>query len=399
MKKHLLLISILTIVCSSFALFQVDTKGFYTFTEPEPGAGDLSRRTGKLETYLYGRWKVSHFTSLYLAHRFDGTFRYTAMPEITIPIDNFLAMGLMYQRKHEFHLGITNDLYANSEELYLNYYPSDSTATQKMLSSANVNWYLNGKVTSLHIDATYFRLNYDIRYDDGMAKAIDDDMWSDLMLLFTMHDVHLGFGSLLKNDFNSYDGFDYGDHHVELEGNHTIKVKRKKIYLFWHLSEHMRISEAMYLNDDPVGLATVIHLRPVIKLKSRLYLKGTMKFDLSKYMRKQWYECGFRKGWRKGSSIDMTYWNVLGSIFPRQGTSFKTTLFIKKIGLSPTVDLFWRQNSDNNNYRHYKTNFTVETIFRVLKQGEITTGYSYSAYKDLAPFTNRGSIYLGIRKW
>ncbi len=394
MNRKILLAVILLLPFSGNASFQLDTKGFLTITDKSIGSG-------KAESFLYAEHAFSPTFSLYLSHRLDGSSRWAVMPENSIPLDNYTALGLKYNKKHTFSIEATNDIFAHADELTLNFYSFDSTVVQKLLSSGNMYLKLNGKRISFSTDVTYFRLNYDLMdADNTITKAIDDDMWSEILFNTTIaEELKFGIGTFMKNDFNEYDGYDYGDHHVDFGGDHTIRLGRRKLYLTWLLSEHWRISEALYRNGDAEGLATVIRVRPVFRFRNRIFVKAAVDYDLSKDMQKQRYQFDIRKSWRNRSSINLGYWSVSGSAIPRQGICLRTILYIVEgVGISPNAQVFWRYGPGNGGYKYYRTTASLETLFQI-RCTEIVAGFSLSQYKDCLPFTNRMSIYVGLRKW
>lgn len=402
MKIKLFILSILVAVISCFAILQFDTKGYWIFTEENPGDRSLERQIWKVDSDIYTLNNFSPHVSWYLKHRIDGSTMYTALPERIIPFDNHVSLGLQYEKNFMLHVGITNDILGGAVKIRPYFFPSeDLTMTQKLLSSANAAFEASlGKFDFL-ADVNYFRLNYDLEdSSEVLTKARDDDMWTELDIAFNIvEDLKISVATILKNDFNSSNEFNYGDHHVEVGGDHTIKLNKRKLYLNWSLSEHYRIYEALYLKGDADGLATMIYFRPVFKIKNRLFLKGIARLDLSERMQKQFYELVFKKAWKNNSSINLGYWNVLGSVFPRQGSRIKAVVYIGKVGLSPDIQLFWRMNG-NSDYQYYRTTASFETILNLIKRFEIIAGYTRTRFHEIIkPFTSRGSIYIGIRKW
>ena len=159
-----------------------------------------------MESFLFAEHAFSPAFSLYLSHRLDGSSRWTVMPENSIPLDNHAVLGLKYDKKHTFSIEATNDVFSHADEIMLDFYSYDSTVVQKLLSSGNMYLKLNGKRISFSTDVTYFRLNYDLmNADNTITKAIDDDMWSEILFTTTIaEELKFGIGTLLKNDFNAY---------------------------------------------------------------------------------------------------------------------------------------------------------------------------------------------------
>jgi hypothetical protein len=179
-------------------------------------------------------------------------------------------------------------------------------------------------------------------------------------------------------------------------------MKARRLYVSWLVSEHWRISEIMYLREEAQGPATVIDIRPVLRLKNRIFIKGGAFLDLSERMRKQKYELAVRKSWRNLSSVNFGYWKTAGTLFPRRGTDLTTVFYLGKkgkVGFSPNLQLYWRHDPDSDAFRFYRTDASAEMILRLFPRAEITGGYSYSRFIDLAPFTDRGVISIGLKKW
>ncbi len=394
MNRRILFALILLLPFSGSARLQLNTKGFLTITDESLGCG-------KAESYIFAEHAFSPSISLYFSDRLDGGSRWAALPENSIPFDNNAVLGLRYDKKHNFSIAATNDVFAHADELMLNFYSSDSTVIRKLLSSGNMFLKLNGKRTAFSADLTYFRLNYDLLYgDNGITKAIDDDLWSEILIAATLaKELKIGIGTFLKNDFNEYGGYDFGDHHVDFGGDHMIRLGSRKLYLDWLLSGHWRISEALYLSGGAEGPAAVIQVRPMFRLRNRIFIKAAVDYDLSKKMQKQRYRFDIRKSWRNRSSINIGYWSVPGSAIPRQAVNLRTLFFIADgIGISPNAEVFWRYGADNAQYRYYRTTASLEAIFQ-FRVSEIIAGLSVSQYKDCLPFNNRMSVYIGISKW
>ena len=404
MYKEAVFISIVTVCLSAFGTVQFDIRGNHLFTQREPGNGALSRRSIGLESFFVAEREVHPGFFLYLTHRLDGTPHEDALPENKIPFDNHTACGFKYMKKHLFLVEMNNDIFGHTDRLSPNYYPPDSLINQKVLTSINEYFRANGRKVRFTAGISYFRLNYDLRYGEhGSAKALDDDMWSEIDFRVSPNDnIALAVGTTLKNDFNAYGGYDYGDHYISVSGDHEIRMKARRLYFAWLISEHWRVSEIMYLREDAEGAATVLHMRPVLRLKNRIFIKGNAILDLSKKMQKQRYEMSLRKSWRNRSSVDIGYWTTPGSVFPRKGSGIRSVFYIgkaSKVGFSPNVQLFWRQDPESDAYRFYRTTASFEMILNLFRRAEITGGYTYSRFKDLAPFTDRGIIGIGLRKW
>lgn len=404
MFKEAVFISIVTVCLSAFGAVQFDIRGNRLFTQQEPGTGALNQRSVDMKSYFHAERELYPGLFLYMTHSLDGTPHADALPENKIPFDNHTVFGFKYLKKHMFFVEIQNDIFAHADRLSLNFYPTDSSINQKVLSSVNEYFQANGKKVRFTAGVNYFRLNYDLQYGEhGITKAVDDDMWSEIDFRISPNDnIAMAIGTTLKNDFNSYGGYDYGDHYISLGGDHTIRMKARRLYFAWLISEHWRVSEIMYLREDAEGPATVLHMRPVLKLRNRIFIKGTATLDLSKRMQKQRYEMSLRKSWRNRSSIGIGYWTTPGSVFPRKGSGIRSVFYIgkaSKVGFSPNAQFFWRLDPDNNSYRYYRATTSFEMILNIFKRAEVIGGYKYTRFIDLAPFTNRGVVSIGLRKW
>lgn len=403
MKTYYSLFIIIATYISTFCSVQIDTKGFLFFSEEKPGAGSLSKTNGYTESSLLLQRRLGEDFSIYIQNNITGTTKHAAFQETDIPFDNFTSMGLNYINKASFHAGISNNIYGGQEPLMLNYLPSDSTVFNKTLNSANGMLEVKGDRLNLLLDITYFNLLYDLRYDKNkITKSVDNDMWTIFDFSINLiNDISLGFGTTLKNDFNNYNGFDYGDHYLILKGDNTLKIGKRKIYLLWNISGHWRISEAVYLNADAQGPAFTMQLRPVIRLKKRKFITASIKYDLSEKMKKQQYELGFRKAWRNRTSLNIGYWNYLGGFINRQAGIIDATIYVSKksvFALSPSLQVYWRK-SINTEYRYYRTTASFKMVLSPFNRAEMYLGYEYTHFLHLSPFTERGSLYLGVRSW
>jgi len=404
MKHKALLISIVASGISAFGGVQFDLRGNHLFTQRDAETDAPMMRSVQVQSYVHAQRTSASGLSLFLTHRLDGTPHADALPENTLPFDNHTACGLRFMKKHLFQVAVENDIFGHAENSCPYFYPPDSSVSRKALTSLNQYFQVRGKKVRLTVAASYFRVNYELRYgDDGLTRAVDDDLWSEADFRISPND-HIAFsaGTTLKNDFNAYDGYDYGDHYVSMDGDHEVPLKARKFSMTWLLSGHWRISEMMYLREDAQGPAAVITMRPAVKLRNRIFLKGATMLDLSDKMQKQKYELSIRKSWKNLSSVDVGCWATAGALFPRRGTDVGGVFYLSRssrFGLSPQVHLFWMQDSDNDEFRFYRTTASVEMILNLFHRAEITGGYTWSDFIDRAPFTDRGVISLGLRKW
>lgn len=406
MKSGIKILLILCTVVSCFANIQFDIRSHIIHTEEDPvGDRARSKRIVNFDSNIQALWHSSPALQWYLKHRLDGSTRYMALPERIIPLLSHTAVGFQYNKNLLYHVGVTNDILGSSEIIRPYYFSTvDSTMTQKMLSGVNIRWEVDAKKIDFLADINYFRLNYDLGYDSNkVTKAIDNDMWMEMAFTFKpVESLRIGISSLVKTEFNGPGDFDYGDHTIVLRGDHTIKMKRaRKLCIDWQAAGHYRISDALYHKGDAEGIAAVIGFNPILKLRNRMYLKGDITLDLSKKMQKCLYEFSIRKAWRSQTAIDLNYWTMRGTYFPRQGTGARFTLYLGRFGLIPDIRFYWRLNRDTEKFSYYRTTASFEMLFTI-KRVDIFAGYTYSYFKDLKdydPLASRGGVYFGVRKW
>lgn len=404
-----IIVKILFIICiaiSCFANIQFEIKNYIIHAEEDPiGDQARSRRIWNFDSNIFASRNSTPDLLWYFNHRLDGSTVHMALPERIIPLVSHTALGIQYDKNILYHVGITNDILGRTSAIRPQYFSTvDSTMTQKLLNGINMRWEADAKKVDFLADLNYFRLNYDLGFDDDeVTKSVDDDLWAEIAFaLKPSESFRIGVGTFLKMDFNASAGYDYGDHYIGLMGDHTIKLKRaRKLFIDWQVAEHYRISEALYYKGDAEGFATVIYLNPVLKLRNKVYLKGNVKLDLSKKMQKQWYEFTFRKAWKGQTALDLNYWTVPGSYFPRRGAGAKMALYLGRFGLIPDIQLYWRLNRDTQKYGYYRTTASLETLLN-LNRVDIFAGYTYTYFKDLNdydPLASRGALYFGLRKW
>ena len=407
MKIGIRILFIICIAVSCFANIQFDLRNYIIHAEEDPiGDQARSRRIWNFDSNVRAGWNFAPSLQGYFNHRIDGSTKYMALPERIIPLLNHTAVGLQYDKNVLYHAGFTNNILGRSETLRPYYFSTvDSTMTQKVLNGINMRWEVDARKVDFLADINYFRLNYDLGYNDGdVTKSVDDDIWAEVAFaLKPSESFKIGIGSLIKTDLNGSGDFDYGDHYIGLMGDHTIKMRKaRRLLIDWQIAEHYRISDALYHKGDAEGLATVVYFNPVLKLRNRIYLKSNIKLDLSKKMLKRWYEFTFRKAIKKSqSAIDISYWNILGSYFPRRGTRANIALYLGRFGLIPDIQLYWRLNRDTEKYRYYRTTASLETLLN-LNRVDLYAGYTYTYFKDLQdydPLASRGGVYFGLRKW
>lgn len=406
MKIGRVILSIFYITFFCFANVQFDLRNYIIHAEEDPiGDHARSRRIWNFDSNIYASQNVSTHLSWYLQHRMDGSTVHMALPERIIPLVSHSALGLQYDNNILYHVGMTNDVLGRSSAIRPYYFSTvDSTMTQKFINSLNMRWEVDARKVDFLADFSYFRLNYDLGYEENeVTPAVDDDIWAEMYFAFKYTEsFKIAIGTLLKTDLNTTSDYDYGDHYIGFEGDHTIKLTRaRKLFIDWRIAEHYRISDALYYKGDAEGPATLIYLNPILKLRNKVYLKGNVKLDLSKKMQKQWYEFTLRKAWRGQTALDLSYWNILGSYFPRRGARARMALYLGRFGLIPDLRLYWRLNRDTMKYDYYRTTISLETLLN-LNRIDLFAGYTYTYFKDLKdydPLASRGGIYFGLRKW
>ncbi len=399
-------------VYSIFSAVEFDTRGIMSLATGYRDSSDVIKALWSMESFLNLEKKVKQNFSFLFKNKINGGLRNLKKDERTIPFVNNLYLGLLYDRNSQFYAGVSNDIFGTASKINPEYVSENSSIRPRTLSSGNIGVHLNSSKWKLSGDFNYFRFKYDFDKNrdtnitiTDLSKAIDDDLWSDISLTFKPNKkLYLSIGSLMKSDFSSDGAFNYSDHYFEFGGNHTIKLGKNRLYLPWSIAEHYRVSEQLYLRNEAEGYATLIYIRPVFKLRKRRYLKFATKLDLSsKNMRKQWYDIALRKIFKKKSSLEIGYWTVLGSYFPRQALKINSTLISGKFKLKPSVKLYLRHDIKENSYRYYRTDLSLEFLHNIFKNSELFWGLHYSRYHNLklykTDFQSFCNFYLGIRKW
>lgn len=407
MGKKIVYLFIICWCISALATVQFDIKNYIIDFETDTvGDNVLAKRVYNFDANTYAHIPVAQYLSVYFKERLEGSTVYMAQSERVIPFMQQFAAGLLLEKKTLFHFGITSDILGRASTIpsYYSTVAESTTITQRMLHSANIHWDVSERVFDVLLDLNYIRLNYDRIWEDGaVAKSIDDDLWSeaDLGIIPGGKSITLGMGMLMKNNITNTDDFNYGDYYGDIAGDHTVDFIVRKLYLDWRLGGHYRLSQALADNGDADGPASVLYLRPVFEMKNDFYLKGVAKLDISADMQKQWYELMVRKAWKNNSSIDVRYWTVLGSYFPRQGTRATLAVYAGPIGFVPELQVFWRVNTDTGDFAFYRATASFETLVNI-NRIDIMGGYTYSYFKDLldrTPYATRGTLYFGVRKW
>ena len=402
--RQIALCILLLFYSNGFAAMKLETIGKAYWYEMNPEDDFLGYWAGCYDNYLLLEKSFGKIGTFVFENDLDGSLRYGGMPEQTMPFDNYLGAGIRIQtEKLYFHSLLSNDLYLFSKELMPSFYPSGFKMIPRALSAATIKVAATPGKIKFNGEFTYFRLNYDYLTTtaSSLNPAVDDDLLSDVDLRFQPRDqFYLLLGTNLKNDFNGYNGYEYGDHRVEVGGSSNIKLGSMRVYTDWLMSLHYIISETLYNrgeNEEGVGS---LYFRTLLRLKSRLYARGTLRTHTDFNQGTTLYgDISIRKSWSNMSAIELLYWSTGGGAFPRQGTSLTSSAVFGPLTISPAVKLYFNYD-DQGSSTFYKTVTSIETSIKLKKRAEIVAGFDYTYYvMNQPPFTMRSLWYAGVRRW
>ncbi len=404
-------LTLLALFSITTATVHIDTRGIMSRAEGLRDSNTVVRTLWSVENDIRISIPVSRSFSFLLHNKTNGGLRSLRLDERTVPFVNNVYLGVVYDFVSQFYAGFANDLLGASSAINPPYITDRSSMKQRALSLGEIGLHLNLDKWKIHGDLHYFRLNYAhiLNRDTNVTiintnNSIDDDLWSSVDISFYPTDkFHLSLGTHLKSDFNEEDAFNFGQHYLGIGGDFVLPIGRGRIFLPWSIAEQFRVSEQLYLRNEAEGLATIIDIRPTIKLRKRRYMKFAAKLDLSSKMKKQWYAVSYRKALKNKSYLEAGYWSVSGSYFPRQAYRLQASFVMGRFSIKPSGQFYLRRDLNNDTYRYYRTDLVGELLLAMTKSTELYGGILSSYYNSLRLYKTeyhpRINIYLGIRKW
>lgn len=191
------------------------------------------------------------------------------------------------------------------------------------------------------------------------------------------------------------------------------RVLKKKLYIFGDLNGRYYHSPVMsdrgYLESGETkgNLGAESHLRSILKLKKKLYIKGDLLVDVSSTMTKLRYELGLKKVSKSGKlSGEAGYWSTPGTLFPRMCTYVDGRLGVNDyFAFIPRARFYWHW--EEVEYSYYRTDLNLELDLRlplenkvpIFRQLSLMGGAEYNIYDDVFFFPTTLNVYLGLRTY
>jgi hypothetical protein len=392
------------------SLVQFEGRAAYASMQALPYVAPSARSGLLFSTNLYTVRSFSDSLSLVFDHRFYGGDREPIFSEQVHPLDNYLYLALRMQGLGSWQVGASNDLYPFSKPFPLPYYLSNQTVTPQMLNAVDGSWELAGESLRLRAMASYFIYNYELRPLNPFENPLvaqsppygeyrDADLWTDISGGYAVaKEITLNAGTFLKNDLNAYNGYDINHYWAGLSGDNQFN--RNRMIFAWDARERFLQSQVMSSDGYADGFATDVALRFIWKKHSDFFIKGITRVEFAGRLHKQLYEAMLRKTWDNGSSLDFGYYATSGVLFPRHSVRIANTLrFSSYFGISPSIETFIGRVAQEQVFRYYRSDMSLELLFPLKSRIEAFAGAGYSYYDRHPLFSPRAALYSGLRTW
>jgi hypothetical protein len=218
-------------------------------------------------------------------------------------------------------------------------------------------------------DMLYADLAFDMSHDTGMQVKQtvtrngqqDADAWVDATISCEMLKRHLWVRSsvLMKNDLNSFKGYNYAAYFAGVEGNE--KVFKNSLILSGDILSRYYDCDVMRLKAYGDRLGAIEHVRGIQKVWTEFYVKGDLALEqaVDIPMRKFRGEVSLRKAWKNRSSVEAGMWLTGGVLFPRACAFAASTIAITARNVvAPEARLYYQALSDQ--YEFYRTDVGME---------------------------------------
>lgn len=340
---------------------------------------------------------------------------------ITYPVNVIPALGLGYQGIFKLsgrgflHMMVDNDIISLPW--------SSSYSDAYLYGTVRHNYRFGGDVHFTlpleRFNLDIFSLNNIVGYDynnskiDSLASSnqLDHDWWvtSDISFNFNKK-IALKCQYMRKSELDNDGVYDFDMVYAGVETD--LRIFKKKFYMFGDIYGRYYRSDIMeergYLKKDDLAsnMGIYSNMRAFLRLKRKLYIKGSVLLDASTIMTKLRYELSLKKLWKKGQhAMETGYWSTPGTLFPRMCSFLKCDFGLGEyLSVLPEGKVYWRWLDDS--YAYYRTNLDLKLALRlpfkmgkIYNQTSILCGVNYTMYEDVLFFPTTLNIYVGMRSY
>lgn len=354
--------------------------------------------------------RVSSILSLYLKeqHAFVGSEvdRWLVAP-------NYAALQAGCELAGPGIIGINAAVtqYPFAKQYSPSFMPPSEALSPEWLNRASMHWtvgeespvYFDGDLSFFNYRYNHIQKNTSLAASEVIANRYgpqnDNDFWSTFLLRGNLpEDLYLQVTTRFKLDMEPSSVYDLHNHGLSFGGRHGDR--KSSVLIDWYVRERFVKSAAMFYNGYHDGFSTEAGIRPVLKFRTGVYLKGNAQVTISDRLYRQYLELAFRRWWKSGSAIDLTWWNSWGGLFPRQCGEFSTSFYAaEQFGFSPSIALYFGDIPARGIYRFYRADGKGELFFHFDERTVLKLGGTY-AYFDHHPYFGSGwKFYAGVRRW
>lgn len=365
---------------------------------------------GAMNTTINAARRLSPFFSL-----FFGEQQRLAGKDINnwqiAPNYNTLLAGGQWEGPGIVTLSAASTQYPFPESYTPSFMPSFENLSPQWLNRGTIHWTAgNNNPVEFDGDLSYFNYQYELsqknpdpltpEFIEGRyGTQADNDLWGSLSLRGNLPaDLYLQLVSRFKSDMEASSVYDLHNHTVSFGGFHGNR--RSRVMVDWYLRERFVKSAAMFYNGYHDGFSTEAGIRPVLKLKTGIYLKGNAQFVIGDNIYRQYLELAFRRWWKSGTTIDLTWWNSWGGLFPRQCGDLRTTVYVtEEFGFTPSFSLYFGDIPAKGIYRFYRTDSGLELFLHFDGRTLLRFGGTYAHFDHHPHFGSGWQFYAGLRRW
>lgn len=410
--KMILIVPALIAVSNSAQepLFQYDGNAAYARVEKKE---DLESN-GSEGFIGISRFHAKKFFSENLAldidHHYRGVNNRSLFPENYYPSENVTTGGLTLTALGDLYLGYSNALFINAKPTPVPWYQSDTKIQPLSLNTFDGCWDLSLEWFHLYTTFSTFINTFELTHADPFVYVSDNtispyghnrdtDLWMNAIAGFDLPiDLQINGGIFFKNDLSGNAHYNIYEYRLGASGDRELA--RKKVVVSFGIHERFLQSPMMHESGYADGFATDADIRILLRLNSKLFIKGASALTIAPGMFKQYYELHLRKTWDDHSSLDLAYFATNGVLFPRHGLQAASSIRLSDhFGVTPSIAGYVELFPYESTIRFYRSDYGLELFFPFNDRFEIYSSAKYLSYNNHPLFASRFFISSGIRAW
>ncbi len=420
-----------------------DLRGEVVLGESEAGDNSLSESDAVYRLKYFGKLPVSETFSFILNEEIDAVTSATLnspLSRINHPVNIHTDLGIEYTGLGRMQLLVHSQALFKSKEVDFPVFNNveDSTGNSSHILGEiiqrhreNIDLFWEIPFSRLHVSANllYTNLSYDYyRLGEKFPNQNDADLWVDagLGVPFLKEKLWIRGAMVMKNDLNSYDGYNFLEGTAGGEWNFKLYKKRFRGTgtLFGRYYQSTIMEDKEYAD----GLGGLADFRLYYRVKPRFYIKGDLEYEMApavsnKLYVNQRYELSVRKEWKSLSAIESGYWMTIGSLVPRQCGYVNGSIAINpKLDIVPGVRCYLRWNQieswdfledqsdtilvSDGKMKYYRTDVECDVRYRLkskntlfFKHFALCCGARYQWFRNLPSYVSSLRFYLGMTNY